>query len=137
MIDTLDMEILEQLANNSRLQWKEIGEQVHLTGQAVAARVRRMEDIGLIEGYTLKINPEKLGQPITALITVFMKSTDHGSFCDFLKRTKEVTEAHRISGDGCYWLQVLTTSQEDLNKVLDEILRYGNYRVNLSIGKIK
>lgn len=137
MIDRTDLEILYWLQKNSRMQWKEIGEKVHLTGQAVAVRIRKLEDLGIIEGYTVKLNQDKLGNSMTALITVFMKTTDHQSFQQFLARKETVVRAHRVSGEGCYWLEAGVSGQEELNKLLDEILRYGNYRVNLSIGSIK
>lgn len=52
MLDQTDLKILELLLSNSRMQWQEIGEQVHLTGQAVKNRIDRMEKLGVIEGYT-------------------------------------------------------------------------------------
>jgi len=137
MIDRTDMEILQWLEKNSRMQWKDIGEKVHLTGQAVAARIRKLEDLGVIEGFTVKLNQNKLGNSMTALITVFMKTTDHQSFEHFLARKELIAVAHRVSGEGCYWLEANFSSQEELNQLLNEILRYGNYRVNLSIGKVK
>lgn len=137
MIDQTDLEILRWLQMNSRMQWKEIGEKVHLTGQAVAARIRKMEDLGIIEGYTVKLNPGKLGKNITALITIFMRTTDHHSFQRFLAGKEMIVKAHRVSGEGCYWLEANIANQDELNELLDEILRYGNYRLNLSIGKIK
>ena len=52
LFDSTDMAIIDLLRKNYRMQWREIGEQVHLTGQAVANRIRRMEELGLIKGYT-------------------------------------------------------------------------------------
>lgn len=49
MVDKIDLEILNWLQQDSRMQWKEIGEKVHLTGQAVAARIRKLEEMGVIE----------------------------------------------------------------------------------------
>jgi Lrp/AsnC family leucine-responsive transcriptional regulator len=69
-------EILSLLKKNSRLQWREIGEIVHLTRQAVANRIRKMEDMGTIEGYTVKLNQIKLGNNLIAFITIFMKTTE-------------------------------------------------------------
>lgn len=137
MLDQTDMEILHLLQLNARIQWKEIGEMVHLTGQAVATRIRRMEDEGIIEGFTVLLNQAKLGKPIKALITVFMKSTDHVAFQKFLQMKEDVVQAHRVSGEGCYWLEVDFSTQEDLNKLLDDLLYFGNYQLNLSIGKVK
>lgn len=136
MLDETDFKILSLLIENSRLQWREIGEIVHLTGQAVSNRICKMQKLGIIEGYTIKINNKKLGNTVTAFITVFMKNTDHIHFQKFIKENKLVKEAHRISGDGCYILKVIASNQEEINKLLDCILKYGNYRINLSIEHI-
>ncbi|WP_010246445.1 Lrp/AsnC family transcriptional regulator [Acetivibrio cellulolyticus] len=137
MIDQTDLEIIKMLTQNSRKQWQDIGEIVHLTGQAVKNRVNRLEKLGVIEGYTVNINSKKLGLEVTAFITIFMKTTDHMSFQQYLKQSDLVTEANRISGEGCYLLKVQTTSQEDLISFLDGILKFGNYKVNMSIDRIK
>jgi Lrp/AsnC family leucine-responsive transcriptional regulator len=137
MIDQTDMEIIKLLTQNSRMQWQEIGEVVHLTGQAVKNRVDRLEKLGVIEGYTVRLNIGKLGMEVEAFVTVFMKTTDHAAFQKYLKQSDLITEAHRISGEGCYLLKVHATGQKEIIAFLDEILKYGNYKVNLSIDKIK
>jgi Lrp/AsnC family leucine-responsive transcriptional regulator len=137
MLDQTDLSILKMLQKNGRMQWREIGEEVHLTGQAVGNRIRRMEEMGVIRGYTAVIDPAKLGPILTALVTIFMKSTDHLRFQQFIREREEIVEAHRVSGEGCYSLKVQVRDQAALNDLLDAILEYGNYRVNLSIGQLK
>ncbi|MER1293384.1 winged helix-turn-helix transcriptional regulator, partial [Bacillus sp. C1(2022)] len=51
MLDHTDKQIIEELSKNSRMTMKELGEKVHLTGQAASARVAKLEDQGVIEGY--------------------------------------------------------------------------------------
>ncbi len=114
------------------------GELVHLTGQAIGARVRKLQDAGVIEGYTLRWNPEKIGLSVHAFVTVFLKSSNaHQLFQSFVQEHEQVVEMHRVSGEGCYWMRVRVGSPLDLNELLDEILSYGNYKVSLSIGQIK
>lgn len=137
MIDETDIQILNLLTKNSRMQWQEIGEQVHLTGQAVRNRIVRMEKLGVIDGYTLKINFSKIGKGITAFVTVFMKTTDHVAFKRFICSNSIIVEANRISGEGCYMLKVIASTQDEIVELLDGILQYGNYRINLSIENIK
>lgn len=134
MLDATDQAILAALRANARLPWKELGAKVHLTGQAAADRVRRLEDIGIIQGYTIQI--EEPPPPVIALITVFMKSTRHQEFQQFLRQQSEVQEAHRISGEGCYWLKAHLPSSAALTAFLDRLLPFGNYRVNLSLTDI-
>lgn len=137
MLDQTDWNILNLLRKNSRMQWQEIGKAVHLTGQAVAARIRRMQDMEIIESFTISLNQEKLGKPLQVFITVFMKTTNHAAFQHFLTTREEILEAHKISGEGCYWLKAQLANQQDISNLLDAILLYGNYRINLSIDKIK
>lgn len=137
MFDNTDLVILKLLKQNCKMQFRDIGEIVHLTGQAVSNRIARMEDLGLIKGYSVLLDDKLLGKTIVAYITIFMKTSNHGAFHTFLKDCEAVQEASRISGEGCYMLKIQVNSQEDLNSFLDSILDYGNYRVSISIGKVK
>lgn len=137
MIDHTDLQILKLLKHNSKMQFRDIGEAVHLTGQAVSNRISRMEQLGIIKGYSVIVDDHLLGKTMSAYITVFMKSTDEKSFQDLLSKHPMVVEANRISGDGCYILKALAKSQNDLSELLDSILEYGNYRVNIVLTKIK
>lgn len=137
-IDDTDYRILQLLIEDSTLSHKDIGAQVHLTGQAVGARIRRMRELEIIEGYTIRWNPLKTGQSIHAFITVFLSSNSaHPPFQSFARNHGSVAELYRISGEGCYWMRVRTEDQEALAAFLDELLEYGNYRVNLDMGRIK
>ncbi|WP_238652480.1 Lrp/AsnC family transcriptional regulator [Paenibacillus piscarius] len=138
LIDNTDYRILQLLIEDSTLSHKDIGALVHLTGQAVGARVRRMRELGIIEGYTIRWNPLRIGQNIHAFIAVFLSSNNaHQPFQAFAKANASVTELYRISGEGCYWMRVRTADQEALNVFLDELLKYGNYRLSLDMGQIK
>lgn len=137
MLDNTDLEILKLLKANCKMQFRDIGEVVHLTGQAVSNRISRMEDLGVIKGYTVLLDDKLLGKAITAYITIFMKTINHRDFHIFLNNNESVIEASRISGEGCYMLKIQVNSQDDLNHFLDSTLEYGNYRVNISIGKVK
>jgi Lrp/AsnC family leucine-responsive transcriptional regulator len=117
LLDSIDYQIIACLQQNSRMQWKEIGKLVHLTGQAVAERVRRLEEAGIIQTYTMTVNLPNNETNLTAFITVLMKTpSSHSSIQALLTRHQHlIQEAHRISGDGCYWLKVSTPSLEVLN----------------------
>ncbi|MGG1513924.1 Lrp/AsnC family transcriptional regulator [Paenibacillus oryzisoli] len=138
LFDDIDYRILRCLLQDAKLSFKAIGGQVHLTGQAVGARVRRLEDLGVIRGYTVNWDPDKIGLPVHAFIVVFMKSnTAHNAFLAYIARSESVLEAHRVSGEGCYLLRVRVAASSDLNVLLDELLAFGNYKVSLSIGQMK
>lgn len=136
-LNNIDFQILRLLSENSRVQWKDLGEKIHMTGQAVGNRIKKLEDSGVVKSYTLIVDELKLGIIYTAFVIIYMKSTNHIEFIQFLHERKEVVEAHRVSGEGCYHLKMKVTSHEELDLFLTEIIRYGNYTLYLSINNVK
>ena len=136
-LDHTDYQILRILEENSRLPWKDLGEQIHMTGQAVGNRIKKLEDNGVIHSYSLIVDELKLGLAYTAFVIITMNSANHKSFIHFIDERDEVIEAHRISGEGCYHLTLKVSSQTQLNDFLDALLVHGNYSLNLSIQKVK
>src|SRR5699024_4465257 len=114
-----------------------LGKQIHMTGQAVGNRIKKLEESGVIKAYSLIVDEMKLGYSYTAFVIIYMKTANHDSFLRFIKKRKEVVEAHRVSGEGCYHLKIKVNSQDQLNLLLDIILGYGNYSVHLSIQEVK
>ena len=137
MFDELDLKIIEMLKINSKISLKVIGERIHLTAQAVSNRIIRLQNLGLITQYTICTNDALLGKNITAYITIFMKTTKHNQLISFIKASSIIEEAHRISGDGCYLVKVVCSTMEEINLLLDSIMEYGTYRLNLSTSTIK
>ncbi|MBP1969944.1 Lrp/AsnC family leucine-responsive transcriptional regulator [Virgibacillus natechei] len=135
-LDNIDFQILQLLSENSRIQWKDLGEQIHMTGQAVGNRIKKLEENGVIKTYSIIVDQMKLGISYTAFVIIYMKTANHDPFLRFIKERKEIVEAHRVSGEGCYHLKVNVNTQEQLNLFLNEILRFGNYSLYLSIQEI-
>jgi Lrp/AsnC family transcriptional regulator, leucine-responsive regulatory protein len=136
-LDNIDFQILRLLSENSRIQWKDLGEQIHMTGQAVGNRIKKLEESGVIKAYSLIVDEMKLGLTFTAFVIIYMKTANHESFIRFISDRNEVVEAHRVSGEGCYHLKIKVKSQEQLNEFLNKLLDHGNYSLHLSIQEIK
>lgn len=137
MLDDTDYEIIHLLKQNAKAKMQDIGERVHLTGQAVSNRISRMEKLGIIKGYSVILDSAFDKDKVIAFVTIHMKSIDHIGFQKWCIAQKEVVEAHRISGDGCYLLKIEALSGESLNRLLDQVLIYANYSVNISINQTK
>lgn len=136
MLDHTDRLILDELRKNSRITMKELGEKVHLTGQAAAARVAKLEDNGIIEEYTIRVNGPKLGLSIHAFIEIRMESADHQPYIAFVHTQKQyVLNNYKISGEGCYLLECKFPSNEMLTQFLDSLNRYANYKLSIVITK--
>ena len=128
----MNQAILACLKTNSRMSWQQIGKQVHLTGQAVAARVQQMEDQGIISGYTIRQT-----QVARHFITMFMESNNFSQFEAFLQQHPHVESAYKITGEGCYQLSFISEQNDELEPFLNALLKFGRYKVASTLRCIK
>lgn len=136
MLDNTDKHILDELSKNGRITMKELGKKVHLTGLATTARVAKLEDSGIIEGYSIKINQEKLGYSIHAIISIITNSPYHEPYLTFLSEQKEyVINNYKISGDSCYLLECKFPSNKVLDAFLVGLSKRVNYKLSIVINK--
>lgn len=134
-MDQTDRKILAELAQNSRITMRELGEKVHLTSPAVTARVEKLEQSGVIEGYSIKINQSMLGCPISCFITVMLSDFSHTSYLNYIEVKKEfILRQFRISGEGCYLVECRFPEHGELNDFLDGLQQFGNYKLSMVIG---
>lgn len=136
-MDSTDQQILAVLTKNGRITMKELGEKVHLTGQAAAARVARLEEKGIIENYTVKLNHALLGYGVHALITVYNYSLLHQSYLDFIQtQTEYVRHNYKVSGNGCYILECRFPSTAELDTFLSALSKHTNYNVSIVLNDV-
>ncbi|AZH29591.1 MULTISPECIES: Lrp/AsnC family transcriptional regulator [Paenibacillus] len=135
MLDQTDMRILEELSKNSRITMKELGDRVHLTGQAVASRVEKLGDNGVIEGYTIKVNEVKIGCQIYAFLNIYMNDIHHEPYLSFIQTQEEyVINNYKISGDGCYLLECRFPTNEVLDQFLLKLNKHANYKLSIVVS---
>jgi Lrp/AsnC family transcriptional regulator, leucine-responsive regulatory protein len=136
MLDNTDIHILDELSKNSRITMKELGEKVHLTGPATSARVVKLEDNGIIEGYTIKVNQEKMGFFVHSIIHIYTKSTNHQPYLSFINEQEQyVINNYKVSGESCYLLECRFPSNEILDKFLTGLSNYVSYKLSIVINK--
>ncbi|MFT8320232.1 MAG: Lrp/AsnC family transcriptional regulator [Bacillus sp. (in: firmicutes)] len=134
MLDHTDKKIVEALQKNGRITMKELGEKVHLTGQAAASRVVKLEEAGVINGYTIQLNHQKLGYPVHSFINIFIKGIDHHPYLSFLEAQKEyIIHNYKISGESCYLLECRFPSTDELDLFLMKLNKYVNYQLSIVI----
>lgn len=98
-MDRIDRDILDQLSRNARMRWGELAAAVHLSPNAVAERVRRLQRSGVITGFSVRRDWTTLGRPIHAFIDVKLApGIDTQRFADELALHEAVTQAHHMTG---------------------------------------
>lgn len=123
-MDALDYRIVDMLQRDGRATQLEISRAVGLSQPAVAERIRKLEERGVIAGYVARVDASKLGKDITAFIGVNIEHPKY--FEGFAKKVMalpEVLEAHRVAGQDSYILKVKTANTRTLDQLLVETLR--------------
>jgi Lrp/AsnC family leucine-responsive transcriptional regulator len=126
LLDATNIEILRALLDDPRLAMSELGRHIGMSAPAVTERVQRMQDAGVIRGARLDVDQAALGLGITAFVRVRPMPGQLQNIADLARKTPEIVECHRVTGEDCFIMKVLVGRVELLEAVLDEILRYGN-----------
>ena len=122
-LDRIDRAILNALSRNARMSLTELGQVVGLSKTPVAARVRRLEEDGIISGYHAQLSTQKLGLDHVAFVEVRLTETREAALAAFnaaVHQLVEVEECHLIAGGFDYLLKVRTTDIASYRKVLSE-----------------
>jgi Lrp/AsnC family leucine-responsive transcriptional regulator len=121
----MDWALLRELQEDARLSFSELSRRVHLSPPAVAERVRRLEESGVIAGYRAHVDLTAAGRPVVALIQM----SCYGAGCILrdpsVAEWPEILEIHRITGDACSILKVAATSMDAFEALIDRLAPHG------------
>ena len=121
MMDDVDQAILRELQLHARLSNVELARRVHLSPPAVHARVKRLEDSGLIERHVTMLNRQRAGFDMLCFVGVrlqFHETKQVAGFHDSIAKMPEVLECHHVTGEYDYLLKVIARNTEDLEDFL-------------------
>ncbi len=133
-LDDLDWRLLEELQADGRLSFNELARRVHLSPPAVAERVRRLEQAGIITGYAATVDPARAGQPLLAFVQLrcslgscLLKTTSAADY-------PELVEIHKLSGEHCTMLKVRATSLAHLEGLIERLGVHGEMRTHIALS---
>lgn len=132
--DRVDAELLAALQEDGRQSIADLSRRVHMSNSAVAERVRRMEERGVIRGYRADIDPGKLGYPILAYLRLRYPSSNYAPLHDMLEATPEAVEAHHVTGDDCFVIKVVATSMRDLERISGRLGTLGSMTTSVAFS---
>ncbi|MCH4821649.1 Lrp/AsnC family transcriptional regulator [Gramella lutea] len=135
-MDKLNWAILEELQKNARISFSEIGRKIGLTSPAVTERVRKMEDMGIIDSYKVNLSHQKIGYQLRAIITLRAFTGRLKAFLETVKDYKEVVNCYRITGNENIIMEVILRDQVHLEKLIDKLITYGETRTHIVLSNI-
>ncbi len=135
-LDEIGWHILLQLQENARITFAELGRRVGLSIPAVAERVRRLEDVGVITGYRAEIDHAKIGLPITAFMRLSVAGDISSRLTTILKKIPEVMECYRVAGGDSFILKVDVSSVAHLEELIDKLVPFGTTTTSLVLSTL-
>jgi Lrp/AsnC family leucine-responsive transcriptional regulator len=126
LLDVYGRTLLDELQANARLSLAELGRRVGLSPTAAAERLKQMEEVGILRGFTVEIDREALGLEVMAFIRMSCGGQHYHRLLEYVQTLEEVRECHHLTGDDDFLLKVTTTSMADLEALIEALLPYGN-----------
>ena len=123
-LDETDETLLSALIDNSRVSTADLARLVGMSAPSVAERIKRLEEAGVIEGYTVKVNAQALGLPIAAWLRIRPIPGELHRVADILRDLPEVIECDRITGEDCFIARAHVQSVAHLEKLIDKVIPY-------------
>jgi len=135
LLDETGWQLLEALQENARLSYSELGQRIGLSSPAVAERIRRMEDAGIITGYHAEINLAAVGMPVLGMIRlVSAPGQNCGVTAREVSKIPDIVECYRVTGSDSVVAVVAARSVDHLEKIIDGISQYGSPTTSLILS---
>lgn len=135
-LDSIHSKILNLLQKNARISNTEISRLVGISSPAVAERIKKMEDLGIISNYLTKVDHNALGYGLRALITVRAFMGRLKPFLHQIKSYKEVVNCYRITGNENIVMEVVFENHKHLEKFIDELISYGETKTQIILSDV-
>ncbi len=124
MIDDISLKILKILQKKARIPNVEVARQVGMAPSAVLERIRKLEKQGYIDGYEVRLNPQRFRRGMVGFIHLALDAkANEKSLAAKLANIDEIQEIHFIAGEDGYLIKVRVAGAEELNKLVREQIR--------------
>lgn len=130
-IDAIDRKILAALAGDGRMSIKELAARIGLSAPSTSERLKRLEDDGVIQRFTLELNPKALGYQLQAIIRIKPLPGRLASVEKALLEMDEIIECDKVTGDDCFVVRVHLRSIEDLDRLVDRLAQQAEINTSL------
>jgi Lrp/AsnC family transcriptional regulator, leucine-responsive regulatory protein len=124
-LDATNLRLLAELQEDARLSLAELGRRVGLSSPAVADRLARLEEDGVIRGYHAEIDPRLVGYALSVVIRIRPAPRELRMVADVARETPEIVRCDRVTGEDCYVMRAHVRDVEHLEEVIDRFAIYG------------
>ena len=134
LLDRIGRKILAALQENARIPLSRIGEIVGLSAPAVAERVKKLEEAGVIKGYHARIDPVAMGRSVSAFIHLTTDARHYPAVKSLAADMPQISSCHHISGDASFILHVCVGDLSALESLVDRLSPFGQTRTAIVLS---
>jgi Lrp/AsnC family leucine-responsive transcriptional regulator len=124
-LDATDSVLVSLLQQEARLSFAELGRKLKLSPPAVAERMKRLEERGVIRAYRAEINLSALGRPLHVYLRVTVQPKDYARFKKKIELSEEIFECHHVTGTESFVLRAAVDSVPSLETLIQQLSAYG------------
>jgi Lrp/AsnC family transcriptional regulator, leucine-responsive regulatory protein len=124
-LDEIDRRLVTALQADARLSYRALGRQIGLSQPAVADRVRRLEESGVLTGYRAGVDRGRAGLPVTAFLRVTCTGDKFRAVHRLAEELPAVLECHHVTGEACFIVKVAEADLTGLERTIDRFREHG------------
>ncbi|MBL6010614.1 Lrp/AsnC family transcriptional regulator [Bacillus halotolerans] len=133
-MDGIDRKLLELLQEDARITIIELSKKLNLSRPSVNDRLRRLQENGVIQGFTARVSAEAIGKGTIVIIQIGNLKIECRRFEELIKEETDVLECHRVTGTNSYFLKAAVATMKDLEALVDRLIPYGQLNTSVVLS---
>lgn len=133
-MDALDVKILSLLQQNARMNVTSLSQELALSRPSVAERLHRLEERGVIEGYTARVSAQAVGRDTRLVIQISDLRVTPKQFEEWAQGESDIVECHRVTGTASHFLQATVAGTQGLRELVDRLMDFGNVQTSVVLA---
>ncbi|AYD62532.1 Lrp/AsnC family transcriptional regulator [Achromobacter sp. B7] len=130
-LDDIAWRLLRALQEDARAPLKTLAQAAGLSVAATAERLKRLQDAGIAQRFSVEVDAAKAGYPVKAIVGITATQPGKKALLDRLRQAPEVLECHHVAGADSYMMTVVATGLADLERFIGTINGYGETRTSI------
>lgn len=133
-MDEIDGKLLELLQEDARITIIELSKKLNLSRPSVNERLRRLQENGVIQGFTARVSAEAIGKGTIVIIQIGNLKIECSRFEELIKEETDILECHRVTGTNSYFLKAAVATMKDLGALVDRLIPYGQLNTSVVLS---
>jgi len=130
-LDSVDVQLLYSLETDARISIADLARSLNMSAPSVSERLRRLEESGVIQGFTVEVDPKMLGYSLAFYIRIRPIPGKLSKVVSLIAEIEEIVECDRITGDDCFIAKAYLRSTDELERIINQLIPYSQTNTSM------